>query len=60
MDYKTYMLRIWKGDNSKKAPKVRFSIENVRTGTRIGFTELKSLITYLDVDKEDSEITEQL
>lgn len=45
-NYDVYMLRIWNEDHSDK-PK-RLTIENTKTGSRVGFTDWDKLVAFLD------------
>ena len=45
-NYDVYMLRIWKEDQSDK-PK-RLTIENTKTGSRVGFTDWDKLVAFLE------------
>ncbi len=47
MDYNIYMLRVWKEDGKNNPNPLRVSIENPQTGTRVGFTDWESLLTFL-------------
>ncbi|KAA3658866.1 MAG: hypothetical protein DWQ04_23850 [Chloroflexi bacterium] len=48
MDYKIYMLRVWKEEGLENPNPLRVSIENPKTGNRVGFTDWESLISYLN------------
>ncbi len=48
MNYKIYMLRVWKEEGVQNPNPLRVSIENPKTGSRVGFTDWESLITYLN------------
>lgn len=45
-NYDVYMLRIWKEEQSNQ-PK-RLTVENTRTGSRVGFTDWNNLVAFLD------------
>ena len=45
-NYDVYMLRIWKEGQSDQ-PK-RLTVENTRTGSRVGFTDWNNLVAFLD------------
>ena len=47
MNYNIYMLRVWKEDGKNNPNPLRVSIENPQTGTRVGFTDWDSLLTFL-------------
>ncbi|MCA9958686.1 MAG: hypothetical protein KC443_06620 [Anaerolineales bacterium] len=48
-NYQAYMLRVWKErtEHTEITTPIRLSLENTKTGTRIGFTDLDRLIQYL-------------
>lgn len=48
MDYKIYMLRVWNEEGMQNPNPLRVSVENPKTGNRIGFTDWESLISYLN------------
>jgi len=57
MDYKIYMLRVWKEEGIQNPNPLRVSIENPKTGSRVGFTDWESLISYLNrqtIDKNQT------
>ena len=45
-NYDVFMLRIWKEGRSEKSR--RLTVENTRTGSRVGFTEWDALVLFLD------------
>lgn len=47
--YQAYMLRVWEERTEQPGSDVplRLSLENTRTGTRIGFANLEHLLQYL-------------
>jgi hypothetical protein len=46
-DYNIFMLRIWKEGHENRPQ--RISLENTRTGTRIGFTSLDNLVEFINM-----------
>lgn len=48
-NYQAYMLRVWKErtEQTETMAPIRLSLENTKTGTRIGFVDLDCLIQYL-------------
>jgi hypothetical protein len=49
VDYQVYVLRVWKEEKSQPDSRanVRLSLENTKTGTRIGFTDWSKFARYL-------------
>lgn len=47
--YRTYVLRIW--NENQNSDSRRLTLENTRTGSRVGFTEWETLIAYLEEQK---------
>ncbi len=46
--YHAYLLKVWReDDNAMPAGAWRFSLEDAHSGTRRGFTDLDSLMVYL-------------
>jgi len=45
-NYEVYMLRIWKEGQSNQSK--RLTLENTKTGSRVGFTEWDKLVAFLD------------
>ena len=43
--YQVFMLRVWRDGEDKAA--TRFSIEDTKTGERLGFATLDELVEYL-------------
>jgi hypothetical protein len=49
VDYHVYMLRIWKEQAQPNSPAaIRLTLEDTRTGVRVGFTDLEKLMAYLE------------
>ena len=48
-DYQVYLLRIWKEtkDQTDAPATIRVSLENTRTGERVGFSNWDKLVSYL-------------
>lgn len=48
-NYQAYMLRVWKErtEQAEATTPIRLSLENTKTGTRIGFADLDRLTQYL-------------
>lgn len=44
--YHTYLLRIWNEGHGEKSG--RLTLENTRTGSRVGFTNWVSLVAFLE------------
>ena len=44
--YRSFMLRLWRGDDGD-ASQWRASLQDSRTGERIGFASLENLMAYL-------------
>jgi len=47
-NYDIYMLRIWTEKGPTPNTLKRVTLENTKTGSRVGFTSWKSLIQFLD------------
>ena len=45
--HRSFLLRLWQAGNGD-APEWRFSLEDVRTHERHGFTDMDSLVTFLE------------
>lgn len=45
-NYSVYMLRIW-NEGQASQPK-RLTVENTRTGSRVGFTDWEGLVSFLE------------
>ena len=56
MDYSIYMLRVWKEEGEQNLNPLRVSIENPKTGNRVGFTDWESLISYLNRQTVNAQI----
>lgn len=52
--YRTYVLRIW--HENQNGDSRRLTLENTRTGSRVGFTEWETLIAYLEEQKGVAQI----
>lgn len=48
MDYYIYMLRVWRESEVLAESPLRLSVENTRTGTRVGFTDWRNLVEYIN------------
>lgn len=46
-NYRVYMLRVWR-ENSASTGSLRLTLEDTRTGDRVGFTNWEKLATYLE------------
>lgn len=55
--YKAYLLRLWRGGPGVAETQWRASLENSRTGERLGFGNLEQLFYYLQ-DLTEAEIRE--
>jgi len=55
--YSVYLLRCWQErDSSMDVPPMwRFSLEDSRTGKRVGFSTIETLMHYLQVELEQDE-----
>jgi hypothetical protein len=55
-NYDVFMLRIWKEEQTNQP--TRLTVENTRTGSRVGFTDWETLVAFLEKktghNKEDS------
>jgi len=48
LNYQAYMLRLWSTQQEKSADRRwRFSLEDPRTGERLGFATLEALVNFL-------------
>lgn len=53
--YRVYMLRVWR-ENSSSSGSLRLTLEDTRTGDRVGFTNWEKLATYLEEKIEERHI----
>jgi len=54
VDYHIFMLRVWKESEVSPDSPMRLSVENTRTGTRVGFTEWRKLVEYINSQAKGS------
>lgn len=57
--YRVYMLRVWR-ENSSSSGSLRLTVEDTRTGSRVGFTDWDEFATYLhdEIDETVSSVDE--
>lgn len=58
VEYHIFMLRVWKESESSPDSPVRLSVENTRTGARVGFTEWRNLVEYINSQASKSPMDE--
>lgn len=61
-NYQAYMLRVWqeRTEMADTAVSIRLSLENTKTGTRIGFASMDRLMQYLHEQMGDRSSTNTL
>lgn len=52
-NYRVYMLRVWR-ENSSSSGSLRLTVEDTRTGNRVGFTDWDEFAMYLhgEIDED--------
>ncbi len=57
-NYQVYMLRVWR-ENSSSSKSLRLTVEDTRSGNRVGFTDWDEFATYLHGTIDGEQVTSE-